>query len=129
MDFVNKIAVLFLDLDRSKNVNDTLGHEAGDDLLRLVARRVAACISEPDTLARRGGDEFVILGHAFAEEAYPAHLCETILAALAEPFDQTDDSLAPPHFLPVKKAILGTVAHRSPCRSTRPYERMACSLQ
>ena len=81
------IAVLFLDLDRFKNVNDTIGHEAGDDLLRLVAGRLSACISSSDTLCRLGGDEFVILAHAFADDGYAAHLCELILTTLAEPFN------------------------------------------
>ena len=80
------IAVLFLDLDRFKNVNDTVGHEAGDDLLRMVAGRLNACISSSDTLARLGGDEFVILAHAFADEEYTSRLCERILATLADPF-------------------------------------------
>ena len=81
------IAILFLDLDRFKNVNDTIGNEAGDDLLRLVASRLSACISSSDTLARLGGDEFVILAHAFAEDDYASQLCERILSTLAEPFN------------------------------------------
>ena len=80
------IAVLFLDLDRFKNVNDTIGHEAGDELLRMVAGRLSACISSTDTLARLGGDEFVILAYAFADKDYASRLCERILATLAEPF-------------------------------------------
>ena len=80
------IAVMFLDLDRFKNVNDTIGHEAGDDLLRLVAGRLKACIAGGDTLARLGGDEFVILACGFADPGYAAQLGERILATLAEPF-------------------------------------------
>jgi diguanylate cyclase (GGDEF)-like protein/PAS domain S-box-containing protein len=85
-DFYQRIAVLFLDLDRFKSVNDSVGHEAGDDLLRMVAGRLNAVIGATDTLARLGGDEFVILVHRFEDKDYPAQLCERVLATLAEPF-------------------------------------------
>ncbi|HEY8099934.1 MAG TPA: EAL domain-containing protein [Burkholderiaceae bacterium] len=80
------IAVLFLDLDRFKNVNDTIGHEAGDKILQTVASRLTACIRETDTLARLGGDEFVILAEGFEEADYLTRLAERILKAIAEPF-------------------------------------------
>ena len=74
-----RIAVLFLDLDRFKAVNDTLGHAAGDELLRRVAGRIAACVRAVDLVARFGGDEFaVLLDDAAAAEA----VAERIIAAV-----------------------------------------------
>lgn len=80
------VAVLCLDLDRFKEVNDTLGHPAGDTLIRAAARRLANLVRETDTVARLGGDEFVILQpHSGAAGA--AHLAERIINAFSNPFD------------------------------------------
>lgn len=79
------LAVLFLDLDRFKQINDTLGHEAGDQLLREVAKRLQACLRDSDTVARLGGDEFVVLLPEL-EDQYAAGVAQKILSAVARPF-------------------------------------------
>jgi diguanylate cyclase (GGDEF)-like protein/PAS domain S-box-containing protein len=85
-------ALLFLDLDQFKNLNDTLGHEIGDLLLRQVAKRLAACLRECDTVARLGGDEFVMmledLGEQDIEAAAQTEVVgKKILAALNHPYE------------------------------------------
>jgi diguanylate cyclase (GGDEF)-like protein len=77
--------VIFFDLDHFKIVNDTLGHEAGDTLLKEVSQRIKQCLRKSDTVARLGGDEFVVLlGHAGSPEAY-AIVAQKIIAAVSEP--------------------------------------------
>ncbi|OIQ86458.1 cyclic di-GMP phosphodiesterase Gmr [mine drainage metagenome] len=80
------LALLFLDLDRFKLINDSLGHEVGDRLLREVARRIGGALRKSDTVARLGGDEFVVLLPGLGmQEA--AQVAEKIIAVLARPFD------------------------------------------
>lgn len=79
-------ALLFLDLDRFKTVNDALGHAVGDELLRLVARRLEANIRACDTVARLGGDEFVIVLSSLEHETQAAAVASKIIAELARPF-------------------------------------------
>lgn len=80
------IALLFLDLDRFKPVNDTYGHAVGDLLLKAVAERMLACVRESDTVARIAGDEFTIILHQIAERASAASVAEKIIKAISEPF-------------------------------------------
>jgi diguanylate cyclase (GGDEF)-like protein len=80
------LAVAFLDLDRFKQINDTLGHEAGDQLLQEVALRLKGCVRDSDTVARLGGDEFVVLLPELEDEKYAALVAQNILAAAAKPF-------------------------------------------
>jgi len=79
-------AVLYLDLDGFKLVNDTLGHEAGDGLLRQVTERLRTCIREPDTLARMGGDEFMLVISEVGDDKTAFAVAERLRASLRKPF-------------------------------------------
>lgn len=79
------VALMLLDMDRFKVVNDTLGHEAGDALLREVAVRVRSCLRESDTVSRLGGDEFALLLTDVSDSADVAHLARHILSRFAAP--------------------------------------------
>jgi diguanylate cyclase (GGDEF)-like protein len=81
-----KIAVLMLDLDRFKQVNDSLGHGAGDLLVQEVSRRLLTVVRETDTVARVGGDEFVIIQSGPRDEADVRRLCSRIIESIGEPF-------------------------------------------
>ena len=81
------VAVLFIDLDRFKNINDTLGHQVGDELLKDVADRLRTSVKEDDTVARLGGDEFVVVAEGIAD-ANSAHLiAERIIERLSIPVE------------------------------------------
>lgn len=79
-------AVMFLDLDRFKFINDTLGHSQGDILLQKVAERLKRCVRESDTVSRFGGDEFIILLADLSSQEGAVKVAEKILEALAQPF-------------------------------------------
>ncbi len=81
------LAVMFLDLDRFKAVNDTLGHEIGDDLLRSVAQKLQAQVRQSDTVSRLGGDEFIILLDSPANDEEVAYIAGRVLAAIREPME------------------------------------------
>lgn len=80
------IAVMFIDLDRFKNVNDSLGHSTGDELLSMVSKRLKNCVRESDTIARFGGDEFVMLLHNISSESDAAHVADKVIHTLSAPF-------------------------------------------
>jgi diguanylate cyclase (GGDEF)-like protein len=81
-----RIALLFLDLDRFKEINDTLGHALGDELLKQAARRLGGCVRQSDTVARLGGDEFIILLDDIDKPQDVERLTRGILRRLSEPF-------------------------------------------
>jgi diguanylate cyclase (GGDEF)-like protein len=89
------VAVLFIDLDGFKDINDTLGHAKGDVLLQAVAARLTGTLREPDTVARLGGDEFVVLAEGLALAEGPELIAERLLSVLAEPFHLDASSQQP----------------------------------
>ena len=83
----DRLALLFIDLDRFKKVNDTFGHAAGDEVLRQAAARIRACVREVDTVARLGGDEVVVLLETDVRLDTPGVIGERVRAAFGSPFD------------------------------------------
>ena len=81
------VAALYLDIDGFKHVNDTFGHAAGDELLRIVATRLQGVVREGDTAARLGGDEFVVLVEGSALDAGPELVAERLLEVLRQPYE------------------------------------------
>ncbi len=84
-DHDKHLAVLFIDLDNFKNINDTLGHQIGDDLLQVVATRLRQCVRETDAVARLGGDEFAVIQSDVEDPAAVAHLADEIRDAITAP--------------------------------------------
>ncbi|NDV18967.1 diguanylate cyclase [Pseudodesulfovibrio sp. JC047] len=88
-----KVAVLFVDLNEFKKVNDTFGHQMGDDLLRLVAQRLESRIRESDTLARLGGDEFGILITGAVDEVGAVAMTRSLLDEMNRPFSLSGEDI------------------------------------
>ncbi len=81
-----QLAVLFIDLDHFKTINDSLGHDIGDLLLKAVAERLLACVRNEDTVARQGGDEFIVVLNSITESLDAAKVSQKILDSLTEPY-------------------------------------------
>ena len=81
-----RVAVLFVDLDGFKKVNDTLGHDAGDLLLKKTGERLCGCVRDVDTVARIGGDEFLILLTSLADNDSITEVAERVIQAVALPY-------------------------------------------
>jgi diguanylate cyclase (GGDEF)-like protein len=102
----HSIAILLLDLDRFKTINDSLGHSTGDELLVAVGERIVRCLRPGDTAARLGGDEFVILLEDVADLTEATGLAGRIIEALGAPFDLSGREVG-------IRASVGIVLHRS----------------
>src|SRR5690606_6852803 len=82
-----KLAVLFIDLDRFKLINDSLGHEAGDRLLKEIAERFKSCLRRADVVARLGGDEFIVLVEGIRRPSEAAQIARKLLSAAIKPIE------------------------------------------
>ena len=82
----SRVALLFIDLDRFKSINDTLGHHVGDELLIAVSQRLRQCVRESDLFARLGGDEFVVMLPGLDQTPAAASVAEKIVASIGEPY-------------------------------------------
>lgn len=87
-----KVALMFIDLDRFKEVNDAHGHDMGDQLLLAAAQRLRSCVRDSDLVARLGGDEFTLVIHDLDSEQQAQDIAHKVLARMAEPFDLGPDT-------------------------------------
>ncbi len=89
-----RVAILCLDLDRFKVINDTMGHEAGDNLLKQVSKRLKACLRESDIIARMGGDEFSMLLADIGRVEDVASIAQKIVRSFEQPYQIGDDAIS-----------------------------------
>ena len=87
------MALMYLDLDGFKQINDTLGHDAGDTLLRMVAARLVSAVRQEDTVARLGGDEFVIALWELRHAEDVTHLASKVMQAVSLPYSMQGSSV------------------------------------
>jgi diguanylate cyclase (GGDEF)-like protein len=90
----NKLALMFLDIDHFKDINDSLGHEIGDQLLQSVAKRLQASVRNSDTVSRHGGDEFVVLLPEVEDVQSAAHAAEKLIQSVGEPHSISGQDLS-----------------------------------
>jgi diguanylate cyclase (GGDEF)-like protein/PAS domain S-box-containing protein len=90
----SKVALLFIDLDHFKEINDTLGHESGDAILVQVAHRLRACVRDTDTVARLGGDEFTVVLPQISQREDAERVAQTVLACLAGSYEVGKETVA-----------------------------------
>lgn len=90
----SRVALMFIDLDRFKAVNDTLGHAQGDELLKIMASRLAACVRETDTLVRLGGDEFILALHDVTDVNTVAVVAQKVVDAALRPLQLGADDVS-----------------------------------
>lgn len=90
----NRIALLFLDIDKFKYINDSFGHAVGDDVVQTVARRLESVVRSTDTVSRHSGDEFLVLLTDVIQASHAALIAEKLLATIAEPFYIQDRPLS-----------------------------------
>ncbi len=92
-DYHELLAILYLDMDDFKRINDTCGHDAGDDLLKHVAQLMRRCVRDSDTVCRMGGDEFVLVLAGIKQEDHALLVAEKIRLVLQQPFEVADRTL------------------------------------
>jgi diguanylate cyclase (GGDEF)-like protein len=90
-----QFAVHYIDVDHFKTINDTLGHDCGDALLKVIAQRLLSCIGIKDSVARLGGDEFIIVQHNISGKAAAEAFAERVAAAMAEPVQVGEHEIVP----------------------------------